>query len=147
MSDIAPWFEPGSGFHRLGHSAPGSVADNAARADAAYRCVVFRMRRQGLKLPAADIAATKPIAGGIVATQLGTRPHWHAELLALPGLNKQLMHMHQVRLVRMRGGFRQYQGIEYNERATESWLQTWFCAPNETAGIAVLDKMAGAMLG
>lgn len=147
MSDIAPWFEPGSGFYRRGNCAPGSAADMAAQAEAAYRCVVFRMRHQGLKLPAADVAAMKPVAGGIVCTDSGTRPHWHGSLQALPGLAKQLMHMHQVRLVRVRGGFRQYQGIEYNERATESWLQTWFCAPNETAGIAVLDKMAGAAPG
>lgn len=71
-----------------------------------------------------------------------TRPHWHAELLALPDLKKQLLHMHQVRLVRARGGFRQYQGIEYGENALAQWPQTWFCAPNVAAGVAVLDKMA-----
>jgi hypothetical protein len=146
VSDIAPWFESGSGYHRLGNWAPGSIEDNAAKADAAYRCVVFRMRHQGRRLPAAEVAAMKPSPGGIVCTQLGTWPHWHAELLRLPDLSKQLMHMHQVRLVRMRGGFRQYQGVEYNEMASASWPQTWFCAPNETAAIAVLDKMAGAPL-
>ena len=142
MSDIAPWFEPGSGFYRLGNWTPGTHADDQARAVAAFKCVVFKMRDRGLKLPAADIAVVTPVSGGIICTDWGTRPQWHAELLALPDLRKQLMHMHQVRLVRMRGGFRQYTGVEYNERATESWVQTWFCAPNEAAGIAVLDKMA-----
>jgi len=50
--------------------------------------------------------------------------------------------MHKVKLVRMRGGFRQYQGTEYDERAMHSWAQTWFCAPNVDAGLGVLAKMA-----
>lgn len=37
---------------------------------------------------------------------------------------------------------RRYQGTEYDERATQSWAQTWFCAPNVDAGLGVLAKMA-----
>nr|WP_145545238.1 hypothetical protein [Variovorax boronicumulans] len=142
MSDIAPWFEHGSGWYRIGNYAPGTKADVEARSKAAYRCVVFRMRDRGVKLAAAEVAAMQPATGGIICMDWGNHPHWHAGLLALPELSKQLMHMHKVSLVRMRGGFRQYRGTEYDDKATESWPQTWFCAPNEAAGLAVLDKMA-----
>lgn len=81
-------------------------------------------------------------AGGIVCMDWGNHPYWHAGLLELPELSKQLIHMHRVTLVRMRGGFRQYRGTEYDDKATVSWPQTWFCAPNEAAGLAVLDKMS-----
>lgn len=146
MSDISPWFEPGSGWYRLGNWAPGTPADLDAKAKAAYRCVVFRMRRQGGgKLTASEVAAAEPVAGGIVCMDWGNHPHWHAELLALPGLKKQLLHMHQVKLVRMRGGFRQYHGTEYDEKALSSWPQTWFCAPNAEAGMGVLEKMAASV--
>ncbi|KQP23339.1 hypothetical protein ASF43_05615 [Pseudorhodoferax sp. Leaf267] len=99
------------------------------------------MRRQGLKLSASEVAAPPALAGVVICMDWGNHPHWHAELLGLPGLSKQLVHMHNVKLVRMRGGFRQYRGTEYDERATESWPQTWFCAPNAEAGLAVLAKM------
>jgi hypothetical protein len=143
VSDIAPWFEPGSGFYRMGQWAPGSLADKEARPKAAYRCVIYRMRRPstGAKLPASDVLLQQPISAGIICTDHYTHPRWHAEALALPDLDHQLLQMHEVRLVRVRGGFRQYQGIEYGEKALTSWPQTWFCAPNETAGRAVLDQM------
>lgn len=146
MSDIDPWFEPGSGFYRLGMAAPGSLADKAARPKAAYRCVIFKMRRagDGLRLPAAEVVLQQPINAGIICTDRFTHPDWHAEALALPDLERQLLQMHAVRLVRVRGGFRQYRGIEYGEKALTSWAQTWFCAPNETAGRAVLDQMAAS---
>ena len=144
MSDIAPWFEPVSGFYRMGQWAPGSLTDKAARAKAAYRCVIYRMRRPrtGAKLLASTVLLQQPISAGIICTDHYTHPRWHAEALALPELNHQLLQLHDVRLVRVRGGFRQYQGIEYGEKALTSWGQTWFCAPNEAAAIAVLDKMA-----
>ena len=144
MSDIAPWFEPGSGWYRLGNCAPGTPADLEAKGKAAYRCVVFRMRHEGgAKLSPSEVAAVAPVAGAIICMDWGNHPHWHAGLLALPTLSKQLLHMHKVKLVRMRGGFRQYQGTEYDERATHSWAQTWFCAPNVDAGLGVLAKMTG----
>lgn len=149
MNAIEPWFDPSSGFYRKGQWAPGSLADKAARADAAYRCVIFKMRRShdGFKLPASDVLLQQPVAAGIICTDRFTHPHWHAEALALPDLGHQLLQMHEVRLVRTRGGFRQYQGIEYGEKALTSWMQTWFCAPNEAAGRAVLDHMAASDLG
>ncbi|PZP98323.1 MAG: hypothetical protein DI587_14855 [Variovorax paradoxus] len=147
MSDVAPWFEPGSGWYRIANCAPGSAADVDARTKAAFRCVVFRMRRQGMKLAAAEIAAAPPIAGAVLCRDWGNFPHWHAELLTLPLPGKQLLQMHKVKLVRVRGGFRQYQGTEYDETITHSWPQTWFCAPNEEAGVAVLRKMAGSEAG
>ena len=78
---------------------------------------------------------------GIVCSDDYTQPRWHIQALALPDLGRQLLQMHDVRLVRMRGGFRQYQGTEYDERALQSWEQTWFCAPDAAAGLAVLEKM------
>lgn len=144
MSDVAPWFEPGSGWYRIGKCAPGSAADIEAQAKAAFRCVVFRMRRQRVRLPAAEIAAAHPIARAVVCRDWGNFPHWHAQLLTWPLPGKQLLQMHKVKLVRMRGGFRQYQGTEYDETITHHWPQTWLCAPNVEAGIAVLDKMAGS---
>lgn len=148
MSDIAPWFEPGSGFYRMGPWAPGSHADREARPKAAFRCVIYRMRlpRTGAKLPPSDVLLQTPVSAGIICTDHYTHPNWHAEALALPDLETQLLQMHEVRLVRVRGGFRQYQGIEYGEKALTSWRQTWFCAPNQTAAIAVLDKMAATAM-
>ena len=137
-----PTFEPGSGWYRIGAWAPGSASDVAARRAAAFRCVVFRMRNRSGKLPASEVAATPPVSGCIVCSDAYTWPRWHAELLELPDLKRQLLRLHDARLVRLRGGFRQYQGSEYDERALEQWPQTWFCAPNEAAGVAVLQKMA-----
>lgn len=144
MSDIAPWFDPGSGFYRMDQCAPGSSADKEGRFKAGYRCVIFRMRRSidGFKLPASDVLLQRPIAACIICTDRYTHPNWHAEALALPDLGRQLLQMHDVRLLRVRGGFRQYRGVEYGDKALTSWVQTWFCAPNEAAGRAVLDQMA-----
>ena len=142
-AQIAPWFEPGSGFYRPGMAAPGTMRDKEDRQEVAYRCVIFKMRRarDGLKLPVAEVLLQAPVISGIICTDRFTYPRWHAEALALPELSRQLLQLHAVRLVRMRGDFRQYQGIQYSENARESWLQTWFCAPNEEAGRAVLHEM------
>jgi hypothetical protein len=128
--------------------SPGSLgtrqwsSDIAARSKAAFYCVVYRMRREGVLLPAAEVAAQIPPNGGIICMDLFTAPRWHAQLLTLPDLTKHLLYMYAVRLVRVSGGFRQYQAIEYSEKADRRWPQTWLCAPNEAAAIAVLDKMA-----
>ncbi|KQP37542.1 hypothetical protein ASF44_14445 [Pseudorhodoferax sp. Leaf274] len=104
----------------------------------------MRRPRTGAKLAPGEVLLQTPVSAGIICTDRFTGPHWHAEALELPGLDRQLLQMHEVRLVRVRGGFRQYQGIEYGEKALTSWNQTWFCAPNQAAAIAVLDQMAAS---
>jgi len=138
---LPPNFEPGSGWYRMGHWAPGSDADMAAKQSAAYRCVVFKMRLKGVRLRPADAMAHHFYEGGLICSDQYTRPAWHAMLLALPDLKKDIITMHDVVLKRSRGGCRQYQGWEWDEKAMNKYPQTWFCAPNHEAGVAVLTSM------
>lgn len=142
---IKPTFGPGTGWYRppAHPPPPGSRADLAARAQAAYRCFVFELRAGGVRLPLAAVAAQRPPACGVLAMDRWTGPgNWHAEALMLPDLKIQVAAMHEATLVRENDGFRQYRGIEWSPGAIERWPQTWLCAPSIEAGLEVLSRMA-----
>ena len=143
--DLQPFFEPGSGWYRMrGPTAPGSIRDLENKQAAAFRCVVFRMRHEGVRLAPADVLARHFVEGGLICNDDYTRPAWHAVLYALPDMKRALILMHDAKLKRARGGFRQYQGWEWDEKAMNKYTQTWFCAPNHEAGVSVLASMSAA---
>jgi hypothetical protein len=111
------------------------------RREAAYGCVVFKMRERGVRLPPAEVMVKHFYEGALVLSDQYTWPAWHAVLLQLPDIKKAILTMHDVTLKRARGGFRQYAGWEWNEKATERYPQTWFCAPNHESGVSVLASM------
>lgn len=141
-SELEPNFTPGSGWYRLkGNTAPDSAADVADRQEAAYRCVVFRMRLHGVRLRPDEIIVHHFFEGGLLLNDQYTHPAWHAKLFKLPDMRTVIVTMHDAKLKRSKGGFRQYQGWEWDEKAFNKYPQTWFCAPSHEAGIAVLTSM------
>lgn len=142
---IQPSFEPHSGWYRRPTSIKlGSPKENQAKREASFACVVFRMRVQGKRLQPSEIIEAQGQPGALLCSDEFTHPQWHAVLYELPAFERGLFRLHDVRLMRQRGWFRQYAGREWNERASENWPQTWFCAPSLDAGIEVLRKMEGS---
>ena len=66
---------------------------------------------------------------------------WSAYLFAWPDMAIEQLFLANARLVRERGGVRQYQGLE-RERGVPRWPQTWLCAPTCDALALITQRMA-----
>lgn len=138
---IEPWFAPGSGWYSPGKCAPGSLKDIEERNRAAYRCVVFLKRDDGGRAlePDSIMAALRYV--GALVCECSRDDVWDAGLFCPPAMSETYVRLFGVRLVRVNGEFRQYQGTAWNRKMERRVPQTWLCAPDAEAGLRVIDRM------
>lgn len=135
-----PNFAPGAGWHCVeGFRIPGSTSDLLDRRTRAWRGWVLPMRLRGERLSGAALQNCVPIEGGLLMMPMADR--WCVHLFVWPEMAVEQLSLVNARLVRTRGGVRQYQGLE-RERSVPRWPQTWLCAPTREVLAQITQRMA-----
>lgn len=139
---IEPWFVPGSGWYVPAACAPGSLADVEGRNRAAYRCVVFLLRHEGAPMEPDSVMAALRYDGALICERSHTKEDaWDAALFSPPAMSNAYLRLWDVRLVRLRGHIRQYQGLAWDRKGERQVPQTWLCVPDAETGLRVVNQM------
>jgi hypothetical protein len=140
---IEPWFAPGSGWYVPAACAPGSLKDIEDRNRAAFRCVVFLLRdHAGTPMEPDSIMAALRYDGALVCERSRTVDDgWDAGLFSPPAMSNVYLQLWNVRLVRLKGYIRQYQGVAWDRKRERQVRQTWLCVPDAETGLRVVNQM------
>lgn len=141
---IAPTFGPASGWYQPGQYSPGSMTDRKEMRAAALPCTVVVLRRQGARVPAAQLLRAEPPSGFLLCMDQYTAPNWHACLFGDEEMRTELLpRLLHARLERENNGVRLYGGIEVDAQGRQEWRQAWLCTPTPERAREILVEMLG----
>lgn len=111
--------------------------------EAALPCCVVTLRRNGKRIPAAQLLQSRAPSGLLLCMDRYTAPKWYACLFADESMQKELLpRLLHAQLERENGGVRLYGGIEVDAQARQEWRQAWLCTPTlERAREIVLEML------
>ncbi len=105
--------------------------------EAAWPCALARLRQDGVRRPASDLAKLRPREGWIVGVRLA---NWQIQFFDRPELQTWVANLVEARLHKENDGIRLYQGMEW--AGDHRIRQTWLAGPTVESVRAVLERMA-----
>lgn len=113
-----------------------------AMREAAVPATVVRLRRRGVRIPAAELLCVEPPSGLVLCMDQYTAPDWYACLFAADAMDKEVLpRLLHARLERENDGVRLYGGIEPGERGQPDLRQAWLCTPSAARAREILLDM------
>ena len=109
---------------------------------AAWPCTVVVLRRQGARIPPAQLLRVEPPSGLLLCMDRYTAPRWYACLFAGVDMQQELLpRLLHARLERENVGVRLYGGIEVETQGRQAWRQAWLCTPTPERAREILLEM------